>query len=255
MTTFQKIIKFLAVAFGIYLIAIIFGGILMGVGGLSFLTDRFGDRDEAGEQKAYTLSQDIDEIELEIGAVDCEIVKGESFALESNSSRLEIRDKGGRLTVTDNTNNPAAPVKLKLYIPERANIKRIDISQGAGDIRAESLVCSSLYLECGAGDVEIGEAVATVGAEIEGGVGKIEIGSGIINDLELDMGIGSLELTSRLKGECDIDLGIGDADITLIGEPSEYVVTYDDDDRVKGLTVVNIGKGIGSVKIDYAPIA
>ncbi len=251
MTVFQRVVKYCAIAFAVYLVIMIFGGILAGVGGLSFLTDRFGGGDEAGEPKTYTLSQDIGEIEIEIGAVDCDILTGESFSVESNSPKLEVKDVNGRLVITDSTRNPKTPVKLKLYIPEDAHIRKIDISTGAGDIYAESLVCSALYLECGAGNVEIGEAVATVKADIEGGVGEIAIGGGMLNDLDLEMGVGSLKLTNRLKGDCDLEFGVGDADITLIGTAEDYMINYGSDDAgVK--TSVNIDKGIGTVKIDYA---
>ncbi len=251
MSIFQRVVKYCAMAFAVYLVILIVGGILAGVGGLSFLTDRFGGSDEVYEGKIYDVSQDIGEIEIEIGATDCEILTGESFTVESNSPKLKVNDINGRLVITDSTRNPKTPVTLKVYIPEDANIRKIDISTGAGDIYAESLVCSSLNLECGAGDVEIGEAVATVKADIEGGVGEITIGGGTLNDLDLEMGVGSLKLTGRLKGDCDLEFGVGDADITLIGTAEDYMINYGADDA--GLkTAVNIEKGIGTVNIDYA---
>lgn len=251
MSVFQRVVKYCAMALAAYLAVMIIGGIVMGVGGLSFLTDRFGDSDELYEGKIYDVSQDIGEIEIEIGAVDCEILTGDRFSVESNSSKLEVNDRNGRLVITDSTRNPKAPVKIKLCIPKELHIRSIDISAGAGDIYAESLVCSSLSLECGAGDVQIDNAVATVKADIEGGVGEITVGGGAMNDLDLEMGVGNLDLISRLKGECDLEFGVGDADITLIGTAEDYMINYGTDDA--GLkTSVNIDKGIGTVKIDYA---
>lgn len=251
MTVFQRIVKYCAMAFAVYLVVLIFGGILAAVGGLSFLTDRFGGNEEPDEVKIYTVSQDIGEIEIDLGAVDCDIVTGDSFSVESNSSKLEVNDSNGRLVITDSTRNPKTPIKVKVCIPEIANIRRIDITAGAGDIYAESLVCSSLNLECGAGDIEITEAVATVKADIEGGVGEITIGGGTLNDLDLEMGVGSLKLTNRLRGECDLEFGVGDAELTLIGTAEDYSINYDSHgDRSR--TTVNIEKGIGTVNIDYA---
>ena len=250
MTVFQRVVKYCAMAFAVYLVVMIVGGILAGVGGLSFLTDRFGDSEEADEGKIYTVSQDIGEIEIELGAADCEILTGDSFAVESNSSALEVKDINGRLLIADSAISINGAVRLKIYIPADAHIRRIDISAGAGDIYAERLACSSLNIECGAGDVEIVEAVATVKAGIDGGVGKITVGGGTLNDLDLDMGIGSLDMTSRLEGECELDFGIGDADITLIGTAEDYALNYGTADGFK--TVVNIDKGIGTVNVDYA---
>lgn len=250
MTLFQKIVKYCAMAFAFYLVILIVGGLLAGLGGLSFLSDRFGDIAESDETKIYPLAQDISGIEIETGAADCEIVTGEKFQIESNSSRLDINDKNGRLVITDGTRRSVVPVKIKLYIPSDARINGIELTAGAGKIYAESLVCSSLSLECGAGDVEIAEAVAAVKTEIEGGVGKITIGSGTLTNLDLDMGVGSLDLTGRLLGECDLELGIGDADITLVGSAEDYSINYDSYGD-SGKTAVNIEKGIGTVNIDY----
>lgn len=249
MTVFQRVVKYCAMAFAVYLVVMIVGGILVGVGGLSFLTDRLGDGYTADTGKTYSVSQDIGEIEIELGSVGCEILTGESFAVESNSSALEVKDINGRLVISDSAISLNGAVRLKIYIPADAHIRRIDISAGTGDIYAERLVCSSLNIECGAGDVEIAEAVATVKAGIDGGVGKITVGGGTLNDLDLDMGIGSLDLTSRLQGVCELDFGIGNADITLIGTAEDYALNYGSADGLK--TVVNIEKGIGSVNVDY----
>ena len=251
MTVFQRVVKYCAMAFAVYLVVLIFGGILAAVGGLSFLSDRFGGKEEPGEAKSYTVSQEIGEIDIDLGVVDCDIVTGEGFSVESNSSKLEVNDSNGRLVITDSTRNPKSPVKVKISVPANADIRRIDITAGAGDIYAERLVCSSLSLECDAGDVEIAEAVATVKADIEGGVGEITVGSGTLNDLDLEMGVGSLKLTNRLRGECDLEFGVGDADITLIGTAEDYSINYDSDGD-SSRTSVNIDKGIGTVKIEYA---
>lgn len=251
MTVFQRVVKYCAMAFAVYLIVLIFGGIIAGVGGFSFLTDRYNESIETGDRKIYSVRQDIGEIKIDIGAVDCEIVTGEVFSVESNSLKIKVKDDGGRLVITDSTKNPKAPVKLKLTVPADVHIKNIDITAGAGDIYAEKLICSSLNLECGAGDVEIGEAVATIKANIEGGVGEITISSGTMNDLDMEMGVGSLKLTNRLKGECDLEFGVGDADITLIGAPEDYCIN-DDFGRNEGRTTVNIDKGIGVVDVDFA---
>ena len=55
MTVFQRVVKYCAIAFAVYLVIMIIGGILAGIGGLSFLSDRFGGGDETGEQKIFTL--------------------------------------------------------------------------------------------------------------------------------------------------------------------------------------------------------
>ena len=65
MTTFQKIIKYLAIAFAIFLIVSIIGGILTGLAGISFLTSR-KDSEIVGEMQNYPIEGEFDSLSVDL---------------------------------------------------------------------------------------------------------------------------------------------------------------------------------------------
>lgn len=237
MTTFQKVIKYCAMAFAVFLTVSIISGIL----GIVAIFGGFSDSAEVlDEIKGYTFSNNITEIKVEISAADFQIKAGENFSVESNIKNLNVKERNGILTVSDSAkfklgvNNDTA--LLIIYIPEDMIFERAEIVTGAGKFTAETLKAQELHLEFGAGEVKIDELEATKNSELNTGAGAVTIKGGKLCNLELDMGVGELNLTSRLLGESDFDYGVGEVDLTLIGKMEDYTLSLD--------------KGIGDIKID-----
>lgn len=126
--------------------------------------------------------------------------------------------------------------KLIIYIPKEFSFSNANITTGAGKFTVDTLSADKLYLELGAGEVNIDKLYSNRSCEIDGGAGKITISDGILYNFDLDMGVGKLDLTAAVYGESQIDNGIGKSDITFIGAQDEYRLEFD--------------KGIGSVKVD-----
>ena len=105
MTTLQKVIKYLALAFAIFLTVSIVGGILSAVGllGSLFSDDDAEWGDVIGETKTYTVSSEISDLNIQINAADFYIKEGNSFSVESNLKNLEVDEKNGCLTLKDLT--------------------------------------------------------------------------------------------------------------------------------------------------------
>ena len=81
MTTFQKVIKYLAMAFAIFLTVSIIGGLLSMFG----LFGGFLGGDAVTEDiKTYAVSSDIQSLDVKINAADFTIKPGENFSVESN---------------------------------------------------------------------------------------------------------------------------------------------------------------------------
>ena len=239
MTTFQKVIKYLAMAFAIFLIVTIIGGILNAIGlfGGFFAGDAVTE-----DMQTYSVSTDIRNLDIEINAADFYIKEGEAFSVESNLKNLKVDDSDGRLTIRDLTKNnffggnPYGNAVLTIYVPTGTVFGNIHLITGAGRVTVESLSAETIDFVFGAGEVSISSIVATKSADIEGGAGRITISSGALNNLDMDMGVGELNLTSALSGECRLDMGIGESNITLIGNKNDYKLELE--------------KGLGSVSVD-----
>ena len=244
MTTLQKVIKYLALAFAIFLTVSIVGGILSAVGllGSLFSDDDAEWGDVIGETKNYTVSSEISDLNIQINAADFYIKEGNSFSVESNLKNLEVDEKNGCLTLKDltkiklNGSNAYENAVLTIYVPVGTVFDNVNIKTGAGRFTVDSLSAATIGFELGAGDVTISKLIAEKSANIEGGAGRITISDGAIKNLDLEMGLGQLNLTSALTGDCNLDSGIGEMNVTLLGSKDDYEL--------------DIEKGIGNITVD-----
>lgn len=235
MTTFQKVVKYLAIAFAIFLTVAIVSGLLGAVGLFGGL---FDDEAVLEDLTSYPVSAEIRNLEIEIGAADFSIKEGNAFSVESNLKHLKVEEKGNTLFIkeTRKLSGTYADAVLTLYIPSGAELNNVELTTGAGRLTIGDLSAETLDFELGAGEVTIASLTATGTAEIDGGAGRITISGGTLRNLELGMGVGQLNLTSGLTGNCQMDLGIGESNITLIGSKEDYKL--------------EVNKGIGSLSVD-----
>ena len=235
MTTLQKVIKYLAIAFAIFLTVSIIGGILSAVGliGGLFSSDAVSD-----DVKTYSVTTEIKNLDIEINAADLYIKESEAFSVESNLKHLKVEEKGGILVIQETkkftgTYNGAV---LTVYVPAGTVFDNVNLTTGAGRLTIGNLSSGTVDFELGAGDVSIDSLIATKSADIEGGAGRITITNGALKDLDLEMGVGQLNLTSALTGDCQLDLGVGESNLTLVGNKDDYKL--------------DLEKGIGNITVD-----
>lgn len=240
MTTFQKIIKYLAIALALFLVI----GILETVLGVIGIVGGLFDKDAVTEDlRSYEVSAEIDRLEIEIGAADFKIVRGSACSVESNLSKLTVKEQNGTLIIKQQTTRGVTEQKaaLTLCIPEGKVFDRVELITGAGRLTVEQLSAETLVLELGAGEVRINELNASREADIAGGAGQITVDSGVLHDLDLEMGVGELNLTAALTGDCELELGIGQSNIKVLGDRAEYRL--------------DLQKGLGSLTVDGVDVS
>ena len=242
-------IKYLALAFAIFLAVSIIGGILGAVGLLGglFLDDDTAWADVIGETKTYTVASEISNLDIQINAADFCIKESSGFSVESNLKKLEIDENNGCLSLKDSTkinltgSNAYEKAVLTVYVPTGTVFENISIKTGAGRFTVDDLSAETIGFELGAGDVVIGKLIAAGSADIEGGAGRITINDGAIKDLVLEMGVGQLNLTSALTGDSKLELGVGQSNIILLGNEDDYRL--------------DIEKGLGNISVDGKNVA
>ena len=235
MTTLQKVIKYLAIAFAIFLTVTIIGGILSAVGLFGGL---FAWDTATEDMKTYTVSTEIHNLDILINAADLYIKEADAFSVESNLKYLKVEEKGDTLIIkeTKKFSGTYTDAVLTIYVPAGVVFDNTDLTTGAGRLTVESLSSGTLDFTLGAGDVSIDSLIATKSADIEGGAGRITIAGGALKDLDLEMGVGQLNLTSTLTGACQLDLGVGESNITLVGSKEDYKL--------------DLEKGLGNITVD-----
>lgn len=244
MTTAQKIIKYFAIAFAVFLIVTIISAILNG--GYALLK-AFGlihtDKNIVTED-LKVISSEVEEIstlKLELAFTNLEIKTGDSFRVETNNSKITFSNDNGSVKIKEekynwNANNDKAS-ELIIYIPE--NMIALDetkIESGAGNINIERLNTQGLYLELGAGDVKIANLTVTGETKIDGGVGRTELKSCEINNLKANLGMGEFVFSGKLTGKNEVDSGVGAINIDLLDSSENYTI--------------DVSKGLGSVTLD-----
>lgn len=233
MTTMQKVIKYLALAFAVFLAVSIIGGILSAVGLFSGLFDNDAVTDE---MKTYDISGPVVSLDIDVSAADFTVEKADSFRVVSNLKNLQVTQENGTLIIEETTKFATyTGAVLTLYIPEGTVFDTLDITTGACRLTADALSAKTVHLVLGAGEVNIGTLTAETKAEIAGGAGKLTISGGSLKNLDLEMGVGQLNLTASLPGSSELELGVGESNLTLIGSETDYAF--------------DIEKGIGSITV------
>lgn len=277
MTTAQKIIKYLALAFAACIIVSIVSGILVGIEAFSEVLGLQDSKDEnrielnenieLSEIATNINEAEMDSLKIELAYANLRIENGEEFRIESNSNKISCVQKGSKVIVKERNNNWISKNKaseLIIYIPEDKLFEEIDFEAGAGKIDIESLTAKEVSFEVGAGKTVIEQLNVSKEARIDGGVGNVSILSGVINNLDLDMGVGKFEMTAKLTGKSDIDSGIGEMNIELEDGIENYTIkaskgigpitisnkeVSDDTEYGNGQNYIKIDGGVGSIKI------
>ena len=265
MTSFQKIVKYCAMAFAAFLTVSIIGGICGALG----MASLFFGGDATGETRTYTVSGEVEDLDVEISAAAFKVVTGDSFSVESNHNHLTVKEENGTLCISEEKvafGFSSKGVTVVLTVPEGFVFDDVSLAAGAGKVEIAALAADTLTLDLGAGATEIDSLHVQTRSKINSGTGKLTIKDGELRDLSMDIGVGKLELTGKLTGRCTVNYGIGGAELTLLGEKDDYRIELDkgvggatlDGDSVSGDSVygdgenrIEIDGGIGSIEIRF----
>lgn len=265
MTTMQKIVKYLAMAFAIFLSVSIIAGICSAL----FTATYFISGLPLGEMTERSVGSNYTSLKVDISASELEIKTGEKFGIKTNHKYLECKGNGEVLEI--NERKPFLSVfnsgmKVVLTIPDGTVFDYVDISAGAGSVTIDELFANKLDIDLGAGELNAGQINVIDSAEIDGGAGSVTINGGSLNNADVDMGVGELNLTSKLSGKSSIDYGVGETNLVLTGTADDYKIELDKgigeatldgkkmrDDSVYGAgeNFVEIDGGVGELNITF----
>lgn len=269
MTTFQKIIKYLAIAFGIYLTITIFS-VIIAVGtsiiGVSTIVDNL---ENDAEKISYTKEfSNINKLEVDINVGNLIIKKGESFKVEATDVNKDLicEDINGKLKVKQNGKNFIKNNygKIIIYIPENIVLNEVYIDTGVASSEIEYLIAKKCEIDLGIGSAKISNANIQEKVEIDTGTGELKIDNSTLNNLDLSTGIGKTDITANIIGNSKIESGIGELNIKLLGNKEEYKIITEkgigqinlNNEKISegtigtGKNVIRIEGGIGTINIE-----
>ena len=229
MTTTQKIIKYLAVAFALYLVISIFSIIF----GLSreIISSINNDKKESELLEEYTtISNNVNNIEsfkIDISNDDIEIKEGEKFEVKTNDPNVKFYHENSKVKIKSDKTlswhlSNSSRGTIIIYLPNEFNISELDLNLGAGKIDIDKIFVETLLMDLGAGTMTAKEINVYEKATINGGAGNINIYSGTINNLNLKLGAGNASIQSDLTGSNTLITGVGKLNLGLSRSKDNY---------------------------------
>lgn len=229
MTTTQKIIKYLAIAFALFLVISIFSIIF----GLSreIISSINNDKKESELLEEYTtISNNVNNIEsfkIDISNDDIEIKKGEKFEVKTNDPDVKFYHENSIVKIKSDKTfswhlSNSSRGTIIIYLPNEFNISKLDLNLGAGKIDIDKIFVETLLMDLGAGTMTAKEINVYEKAMINGGAGNININSGTINNLNLKLGAGNASIQSDLTGSNTLTTGVGRLNLGLSRSKDNY---------------------------------
>ena len=268
MINIQKIIKYCAIAFALFLVFNIITTIMYGLISIGNIFTNENKNDTTTENATLKeINNQIQILEIDIKTSNIIFKEDSKFKIETNNQKIKIKENNNKLTLVEekpslinNTNN-----NLIIYIPNEYNFDKVFIENGAGKIQIHNIKTNQIELELGAGKVNIENIIVSSETKIDGGAGEIIINNGNITNLDLNMGLGNLSLTATLIGNSEIDAGIGNIKLNLKENLDNYKIKINEalgnatlnNEKMKsdtyygnGYNIVNINGGIGNITIN-----
>lgn len=279
MTSFQKIIKYGAIAFAIYLSFLIIGMIIFGITaifGISTGLEMFeSSKDNAAVvtkwEQEYT---NINNLDIELDVCKLVIKKGTTLKVEASqvSDQFNCKAEGNKLKIEDKKlhgnifNTMEIKPEITIYLPENIGLEEVTIKTGVNETIIEYLKAKQIKLDMGMGRYDIDTMLAKY-AKIEAGAGEATIKHADFEELKLDGGVGKLVLTSKVAKKADINSGVGKMELNLIGLPTDYKIKTEtglgnfivDGQKVadnqtlgNGDAIIKINAGVGETTVNFS---
>ena len=91
MTSFQKVIKYIAMALAIFLTVTIIGGIITGISSISFLLSG-KETETVGEMQYFPIDGEISSLSVTLSGAELKIKTADKFSVESNHKYISVKE-------------------------------------------------------------------------------------------------------------------------------------------------------------------
>lgn len=277
MNTFQRVIKYVAIGFAVFLTVVILTSIVSVLTGvISIFNGKEGKKIEFSKEFSDSHIDQLD-INNNLGKI---IVKtGSEFRVEATnvSERFRAEAVNGTLIIDEpdytrwlkwlKVDKNRTKSVISVYVPEDFYARRIKIDSGVGEVNLENLSTDRLIINGGVGDI-YGKGLRAMRVDADGGVGNMNFVDVDFTDVDFDSGVGEISINGQIKGRSEFDCGIGNVNIIIKGARDDYALKINsglggvrvNDKRVSGEykdnyqadNIIRIDGGVGSVDISFS---
>ncbi len=190
-----------------------------------------------GESGSKAFSMPISSLTLEAGACDIEILEGEgteflvdfeglkygTLTTEQEGEALKIIYKqddnwSAKMFVDKDINDQ----RITLTVPENALLERAIFEFGAAEITMEGITAKELSMTVGAGELKADRLTATESAKFTVGAGSFWVEDASLTNAELECGLGKMDVSGTFEGDTKAECGMGSMEIVVNGEQEQY---------------------------------
>ena len=228
MSTSKKIVKFIAEALAIILIALLVYCLSYFIYGLSFV---FGNNNKYHDSILLINNNEIRDLNnysfnIKTEKTSVIIKSSDVFNVSTNNKNIGIEYNKDTNTINVMERklllfNFLDSYDMTIYLPD-ALFKEINIDTNAGNIISERFSTNKLNLTVGSGKVQIDSLVVYKKAVLRTGIGNVNISGKHINNLDLSSGIGQTNIKSNLSGKNVIEGGVGNIELNLNNDENNY---------------------------------
>lgn len=229
MNGLQKVIKYCAMAFAIFLSVVIFGsiiavvtGVATGIAGINYLTE---DKERIDLSEQYSETE-IAELGLQNILVDCNayitVQRGDVLSVEATNvtEDYKIKCANGKLSVVQEDNDfegfrfvignwdKEMQEQVVLTVPESFTAKQIAIHSGSGRVSVSEVTSERLELDSGSGAVEISDVTAD-SLYVDSGSGRVSLTGVNATESAFNTGSGSVKGEDVSLGKLKVNSGSG----------------------------------------------
>ena len=253
-------------------IAITFSGISI-IG--SFLSGVFIKGSYFDETTATTYAEieehaneELTDIKINASALQIEFKTGAGEGLISTEysgpDKLmpEVNLENGKLTVSQNISglnynsfNFSNGPKLMIVVGSDVDIKSIEMTIDAGDIKMNGIKADYFYAEIDAGNFDIDNCTIRK-AEFEVDAGNYNINNSSFEILSIDVDAGNIDIDDTAFTDLELNVSFGNVDVSGIANLDDYRIDCDIDAGIaqigghsKGVSYTSDGNGAGSIDV------
>lgn len=255
MNGIQKVIKYCAMAFAIFLTVVIFGsivsvvlGVTTGIAGVNFLMGE--DKERINLAQEYT-SEEVQSLGIESVLVDCNaeitVKQGEKLAIEAENvtDEYEIRCTNGKFSIVQDVpgvrvnwlfvfDDVTEKEKVVVTIPVAFQPEQVKVNSGSGKVALESFYTDHLVVDSGSGSVSVSD-VNTKRLDIDSGSGRVTLVGTTAKETGLITGSGGISAEDAMLGMLRLNSGSGSVTMRNVVAESANVDSGSGSVLVEGL--------------------
>lgn len=281
MKPFQKVIKYGAIAFGLYLCFIIISAIVFIITTVSgiFLGANTLKQYQYDNKKVEISSfeekyDEIQNLNIELDASELVVKTGEEFKIEVHNVTNKFYSKleGNTLKIRDNRSgiklfniSEENVPEIILYIPQDCQFDNVKIEAGINETYIENIKAKEIKIDTGIGKFTI-DNIQSDYLNIDGGAGETIINNAKLNKIDLDIGVGKFVINIDDVENAKVEAGIGQLILNINQNKEDYKINAEtgignlliDGQNVKGDTSIGTGNkyikveaGVGEIQVNF----